>query len=166
VRNVIEKQWRIDMKIYEMLNKELKEAMKSKNELARSYIRSIKSKLTEYLVANNLDRSVVPEDYILVTVISLHKKSLEKGIQQLEKGGEKSVNLINEYKNEIQFVEKYLPKLEIDNEVLKYVEEAIKELKVTDMKQAGKVVGHIMKNNKGLDGKMVKELVAKKLGMK
>jgi len=154
------------MKIYERLNEELKEAMKNKNELARSYIRLIKSKLSEYLVANNLDRSVVPEDEVLITVITLYKKSLEKGIQQLEKGGEKTINLINEYKNEIQFIEKYLPKLEIDNEVLKYVDKAIQELNVSDIKQAGKVVGYIMKNNKGLDGKMVRELVMDKLSVK
>lgn len=154
------------MKIYERLNEELKEAMKTKNDLVKNYIRSIKSKLSEYLVANNLDRTIIPGDEILITVIILYKKTLEKGIQQLEKGGEKSVNLINEYKSEIQFMEKYLPELKIDNEILELVNKTIQELNVSDVKQAGKVVGYIMKNNKGLDGKMVKEAVSKKLGMK
>ena len=42
---------------------------------------------------------------------------------------------------------------------------ALMELRVTDPKQAGQVIGHIMKNGpKGLDGSLVSKLVREALG--
>jgi uncharacterized protein YqeY len=153
------------MNIYERLNKELKLAILNKDK-DKDYIRLIKSKIDEYLVANRLDRSKVPNDEIIINVIAAYKKSLEKGIVQLQKGGEKSVSLISEYNNEIKFCEKYLPDvLDTDPEVLQIVDKAVKELDISDIKQAGRIVGYIMKNNKDkkLNGSMIKSLVVKKL---
>ena len=152
--------------IYHELNNELKIALREKNENVKNYIRSIKAKIDEYLVSNRLNREESPGDDIVVTVITTHKKSLEKGITQLEKGGEKSVKLVNEYKGEIEFCERYLPDTSKDNTMIEtIVEETINKLGVSNIKQAGHVIGYIMKNykNNQLNGAVVKSIVMKKL---
>lgn len=154
------------MTIYCELNNELKIALKGKDEETKNYVRSIKAKIDEYLVANRLDREKAPGDDIVAIVIAAHKKSLEKGVAQLEKGGERSAGLVGEYKGEIEFCEKYLPDAsEEESAVETIVDEAIKELGVSNVKQAGRVIGHIMKTHKDiqLNGATVKNVVMKKL---
>ncbi len=153
------------MKITE-LNEELKSALINKDEKIKSYIRSIKSKVDEYLVANRLDREKMPSDDIVISVITAYKKSLEKGVLQLEKGGDKSIDLINEYNDEVKFCGKYLPDAsELEAGIEEIVNQAIEELGVSNIKQVGRVIGHIMKNHKDnkLDGSVVKSLVIKKI---
>jgi uncharacterized protein YqeY len=149
--------------LYDKLNTQLKEYMKTNDVAAKNVVRSIKSKITEYLVANRLPHDKVSDD-IVIQVISSYKKSLEKAINQLQTGGDKSIQLISEYEVEIRFCETYLPDTsETEAQTLEVVNSAIAELGVSDMKQMGRVMGHIMKNNKGLDGKLVKKLVSDRL---
>ena len=56
------------MKLHEQLNNELKDAMKSNDINTKNYTRNIKSKLAEYCVSNMIDRSVLVEDNVLITV--------------------------------------------------------------------------------------------------
>lgn len=151
------------MSIYKELNNELKQAMKSKDENTKKYIRILKSRVSEYLVANNIDRNVDPSDEVVSKVILSYKKSLEKAIMQFYKGGEKSCALINEYNDEIEFCSKYLPNnSQLKENINIAVDCAIKELNA-NIKQIGKVIGYIMKNNKDFDGRLVKEIVKDKL---
>jgi len=147
--------------LYEKLNTQLKEYMKTNNTVAKDIIRNIKSRITEHLVANRLPHDEV-SDEIVVQVITAYKKSLEKAVVQLQKGGEKSDHLVCEYSNEIKFCEKYLPDAsETEAKTLEIIEAAIAELGETN--KIGRVIGHIIKNNEGLDGKLVKKLVSRKL---
>jgi len=152
------------MCIYSKLNKKLKEAMLAKDREMSVIIRGIKTKVQEYEVAHKMDRDEMPNDRVMVTVIQAHKKSLEKGIFQLKKGGDKSHDLVEEYTKEINFCNEYLPSEEDQKkEVVQIVDETINELEATSLKQMGRVMGHIMKNNVGLDGKLVREIVSEKL---
>lgn len=152
------------MSIYERLNDELKVAMKEKNEKIKSYIRAIKAKVSEFCVAKKTDRSKNPSDNIMIRVITAYKKSLEKGIVQLEKGGEQGEDLISEYKAEILFCSKYIPNEEEQAaKILEIVDKVITDLNVSDPKRAGQVIGYIMKNNEGLDGSVVKQFVVGRL---
>lgn len=148
------------MAIYEELNTKLKEAMLAKDSVAKNYIRSIKSKLTEHEVAEGLDRDATPNDELMMTIISAHKKSLEKAIKQLEKGGESSLHLVTEYQGEIDFCSKFLPD---DADLMKDVEHIVEDAIKNVGNNVGKVMGYIMKNNKSLDGSVVKAAVIKKL---
>jgi uncharacterized protein YqeY len=149
--------------LYNKLNTQLKEYIKTNNVAAKNVIRSIKSKIIEYLVANRLPHDKVSDD-IVIQVISSYKKSLEKAIDQLQVAGNKSIGLVNEYKTEIKFCETYLPDTnKIEAQILEIVKSAIIELNVSNIKQIGRVIGYIMKNNKGLDGRLVKKLVADRL---
>jgi uncharacterized protein YqeY len=150
--------------IYSRLNKRLREAMLARDREMSTMIRAIKAKVEEYEVAHKMARNEMPNDRVMVTVIQAHKKSLEKGILQLKKGGEKSNDLVEEYTKEINLCDGYLPSVEDQKkEIVRIVDNAVSELNATSLKQMGRVIGHIMKNNIGLDGKLVKEAVLEKL---
>lgn len=152
--------------LYEKLNKELKKAMLEKDKNVCDIVRGLKAKLQEYQVAHKLDRSVNPQDEVVLTVLQSHKKSLEKAIEQFGES-DRTKNLIEEYNKEIAFCETYLPKAEeqaakisaMYNEALEVLNIDIKLLD----KMTGKITGYIMKNNSGLDGKLVKEFILNKI---
>ena len=150
--------------IYDKLNRKLKKAMLAKDRETTNIIRAIKAKVEEYEVAHNMDRNETPHDGVVATVIQTHKKSLEKAVAQMVKAGARSCELVREYNMEIAFCSQYLPTEDVQREeIAQIVDEAISELGVTSLKQMGRVIGHIMKNNDGLDGKIVKEAVSEKL---
>ncbi|MFA5048229.1 MAG: GatB/YqeY domain-containing protein [Patescibacteria group bacterium] len=155
------------MSIHQKLNDELKEAMKTSNESVKNYTRGLKAKVSEYCVANKIDRTKLADDNVLIIVITAHKKSLEKAIE-LFGDDEKAKNLIEEYKNEIQFCDKFLPNQnDVAEDVSKVVGLVITYLNVNDIKQLGKVIGFVMKhfkdNNKVVDGALVKKLATDEL---
>lgn len=155
------------MSLHQQLNDELKNALRGNDQSVKNYTRNIKSKLAEYCVANKIDRSALVEDQVVVTVVASYKKSLEKAIELLS-SNKLGDNLIQEYKNEIQFCNKFLPNQnDLPEDILEVIGLAITYLNVNDIKQVGKVVGFVMKhfkdNNKTVDGAMVKNLATDEL---
>lgn len=145
--------------IYGQLTKELKDAIRSKNDKIKNYVRGIKTKITEYCIENGADRNN-PEDEIAIEIIIGHKKSLEKAIELLGEG-EQAKNLVNEYKEEIVFCNGFLPSEEdAEKEIEKLVKDAIIELNANNEKDIGKVIGNVMKKKK-FDGTVVKKIATK-----
>lgn len=155
------------MSLHQKLNDELKNALRGNDQGIKNYTRNIKLKLAEYCVANKIDRSVLVEDQIIITVITSYKKSLEKAIELLS-SNKLGDNLIQEYKSEIQFCDRFLPsQSDSIEDISKIVSLAITYLNVNDIKQVGKVVGFVMKhfkdNNKTVDGSVVKKIATDEL---
>jgi hypothetical protein len=144
--------------IFEILQQELKQAIRAKDAVILNYIRSIKALTSEYQVANFLDRTIPASDDIMIKIISAHKKSLEKAIVLLQRGNGES--LIDEYKKEIEYCNKFIPQSNDNKELYTLVFNIIKELGVKDIKQLGKVMTTIMKNNKDLNGSIVKQIAS------
>ena len=66
---------------------------------------------------------------------------------------------------EIQYLAQWLPTRLGADETRRAVRAAIAELKADDVRQAGRVIGHVMKNSgKALDGALVKRIVTEELG--
>ncbi len=150
--------------LYKSLMVELKQAVLAKNYETSTMIRGINAKIQEYQVANRLDRKLEPSNDIVITVLQSHKKSLEKAIIQLEKAGERSAGLVKDYHTEIAICDNYLPSTKDQQvKITALVEETIKDLNITNLKQLGQAMGHIMKNNNGLDGKLVKGILFKQI---
>lgn len=149
--------------LYDEINNRLKQAMRNRDTIVMESLRSIKSRLTEYLVQHKLDRNVI-SDNTIIDVLMAHKKSLTKAIDQLSfAANNKADSLINEYKAEIKICEEYLPnESQVIMQLENIISNAIMDLNVSDKKQAGRVIGYIMKNNSGLDGNIVRKLVLKK----
>lgn len=145
------------MSVYEELNNVLKAAMRKGNSEVVNYIRVVKSRVTEYEVANNLNRDEMPNDSLMIQIISTHIKSLKKAVDLLEQGG--STELKAEYEREIKFFETYMPNQdELTSEIEDLVDEA--------MEQVGKNFGQIMRyvmKGRTYDGSTVKSIVLKKV---
>jgi hypothetical protein len=145
------------MSVYEELNNVLKAAMRERNSEVVNYIRVVKSRVTEYEVANNLNRDEMPNDSLMIQIISTHIKSLKKAVDLLEQGG--GMDLKAEYEREIKFFETYMPNQdELTSEIEDLVDEA--------MEQVGKNFGQIMRyvmKGRTYDGSTVKSIVLKKV---
>jgi uncharacterized protein YqeY len=135
------------MAIEQQLTDTLKQAMKEKDQPTLDVVRMIKTKIMERRTAKGFSGEV--NDALIVDVISAYRKQLQKALEEFEKAGDKGAEQAAQLKFEIAFCEKFLPK-GLDAAALRaLVEERIKALGVTDAKQAGRLVGDVMKTHKG-----------------
>jgi uncharacterized protein YqeY len=136
------------MPLEQQLNDTLKQSMKDKDQRTIAVVRMIKTKVMERRTAKGFTGEV--DDALITDVIAAYKKQLQKAIEEFEKVGEKGKEQIEELRFEIGFCERFLPK-GLDEAALKsLVKERMAALGVTDIKQAGKLIGDIMKSHKGL----------------
>ena len=85
----------------------------------------------------------------MLDVISAYRKLLQKALAEYEKVGERGAGQAAQLRFEIEFCERYLPKTMDDAAVRALVRERIGTLGISDPKQAGRLVGDIMKTHKG-----------------
>jgi len=152
--------------LYKAINDELRNAIRNKDNNIKNYTRGIKAKVSEYCVANMIEREDPTDDVVLI-VIMAHKKSLEKAIEMLG-NVERAKDLIEEYNGEIKFCNKFLPD---EKDVIEKVTKIIDEIVATnDPNQSGKIIGLVIKSckEKGfvVDGALVKKMVIEKLPVK
>jgi uncharacterized protein YqeY len=82
-------------------------------------------------------------------VIGAYRKLLQKALAEYEKVGERGASQAAQLRFEIDFCQRYLPKGMDDAAVRALVRERIGALGISDPKQAGRLVGDIMKTHKG-----------------
>lgn len=146
------------MSIQDDLRKKLTEAMKAKDLRTANVIRMINTRIMERRTAKGFSGEV--DDALVRDVIATYKKSLEKGIAELEAAGERGADQIEDLRFEIDFCSQYLPRPLGEDEVRAAVAEAVRELGASDPKMAGRVVGAVMKAHKGrVEASLVKRLV-------
>lgn len=143
--------------MWNKLNIIIKESMRSKDSKTLSFARNLKTKINEYLVAEILPRDQV-KDEVVQSIAVIYQKSLKKAVAEFEKSdSENARNLAQTYTAEIEFCNQFVPDdSESRDRVKELVLLAIQEL---GRGHAGKLIGHIMKNNRGLDGALVKAIV-------
>jgi hypothetical protein len=136
------------MPLEQQLNDTLKQAMKDKDQPTSDVVRMIKTKIMERRTAKGFTGQV--DDALITDVIAAYKKQLQKALEEFEKVGDKGKEQADQLRFEIQFCERFLPK-GLDAAALHaLVKERMTALGVTDAKQAGKLIGDIMKTHKGL----------------
>jgi uncharacterized protein YqeY len=136
------------MSLEAQLNDTLKQAMKDKDQRTSDVVRMIKTKIMERRTAKGFSGQV--DDALITDVIAAYRKQLQKAVEEFDKLGDKGKEQADQLRFEIQFCERYLPK-QLDAAALHaLVKERMAALGVTDVKQAGKLVGDIMKTHKGL----------------
>ena len=136
------------MPLEQQLNDTLKQAMKDKDARTADVVRMIKTKIMERRTAKGFSGQV--DDALITEVIAAYRKQLQKAVEEFDKLGDKGKEQADQLRFEIQFCERYLPK-QLDAAALHaLVKERMAALGVTDVKQAGKLVGDIMKTHKGL----------------
>lgn len=144
--------------IEERLNEEIKTAMRSHDKDRLRVLRTLKSSIKQVKIDS---RSELSED----DVIGILKGELKKRQQakELYLSGERSELAANE-EYEISIIEEYLPQALSRAELTAAVENAIKELSASSMKDMGTVMKHLKSELGNLaDGKQLSEIVRQKL---
>ena len=135
-------------------------AIKSKDTIRVSALRSIKAAITEAKTAANGKKELEDSDIVKI-------------IQKLAKQREESAAIYKEHSRddlannelaELNVLNDFLPKKLTEDELIAVIERYIKELNATTIKDIGKVIGAINKEYMGkVDGSVVAKLVKSKL---
>lgn len=150
------------MSIESQLGELLKKAMREKDSRTTDCIRMIKTKHMERRTAAGFKGEL--DDALWLEVVTAYQKQIKKARDEYAALGDKGASHIPQLDFEIEFCSQFLPKAAGEAEVRAAVKETIARLGVTDPKQAGKVMGEIMKAHNGsFDAQMVKRLVEETL---
>ncbi|MDR0793008.1 MAG: GatB/YqeY domain-containing protein [Chitinophagaceae bacterium] len=141
---------------------ELKDAMKAKNEAALRGLRAIKAEIIKAKTEPGANGEISPEAELkmLQRMVKQRKDSLEIFLQQ------KRDDLAKKEQEELEIIERFLPKQLSESELREEVSKIITEVGASSPADMGKVMGAATKKLAGkADGKaistLVKELLAK-----
>lgn len=153
------------MSIEQDLRKLLTESMKAKDLRSADVVRMINTKVMERRTAKGFTGQV--DDAMYVEVIAAYKKSLMKAREEFLAVGERGKQQAEDLKWEMELCDRFLPKGLSAEELRTAVRAAIAATGATDAKQAGRVVGEVMKGNKGrAEPGEVKKIVDQELAPK
>lgn len=148
----------IEMSLKEQLLQDLKAAMKEKDIIKKNTVQSIRTGVLQI----EKDKQIELDDDGVLDVIARELKKRRDSLPDYEKSGRE--DLIEGLKGEISVLLSYLPKQLTEEEIAGIVEETIKELGASSMKDMGKVMAAITPKVKGrADNKIVSALVKEKL---
>src|SRR5580698_11128878 len=122
------------MALIERIQKDLTEAMKSKDELRLSVLRMVKSAL-KY---KEIEKVRALEDAESLQVLQTLVKQRKESVEQFSKGGR--ADLADKETREIAIIETYLPAAPSDAEIGSAIEAAVAETSATSAKQMGAVI--------------------------
>ena len=140
----------------ETLNKDLKDAMKSKENFKRDCLRMIFSSIKKVEVD---ERRVLSNDDI-IKILLKEVKQREDSARQYKEA--KREDLYEKEIKEVDFLKVYLPKQLSDEDLESKIRDIIKKAGVSSIKDMGKVMGIAMKDLANIaDGKRINEFVKK-----
>ncbi|WP_216830056.1 GatB/YqeY domain-containing protein [Alkalihalobacterium elongatum] len=146
------------MNLLDRLTDDMKAAMKNKEKEKLSVIRMVKSSLQNEQIKLGRELS---EDETL-TVLNRELKQRRESLHEFEKANRD--DLASKLHGEIEVLQQYLPEQLSEEEVIRIVQETIKEVGATSKADFGKVMGAIMPKVKGkADGGLVNRLVQQHL---
>lgn len=136
------------------LLEDLKEAMKEKNEIKKNAIQMTRAGILQI----EKDKGIELTYDQIIELIAKEVKKRKDSIEDYEKGGRE--DLVNQIKEEISYLEVYLPKQLSKEEIAKIVKEVIEETGATSMKDMGKVMKSAKeKIGAQADGRTINEVV-------
>jgi uncharacterized protein YqeY len=148
------------MALTEIINEDLKAAMKSGDSVKLNTIRSIRAQLIE-LSKRGTGASITPEEEI--TALRSAAKKRKEAMEMYEKAGR--TDLADQEKRELDIISAYLPNQMSREEVELIVQNIMREVGATSSNDFRKVMPLAMKELKGkMDGKSVQEVVKQQLG--
>lgn len=151
------------MSIHEELSVELRDAMRQKDRRRLDVIRQVETEVSRAKSEPGFTGEI--DDALYSRVIAAYIKKMDKAREEFASGGEKGREAVEKLTFEIEYLSRWVPQGVDDDTVREVIRVALMELRVSDPKQAGQLIGHIMKNGpKGLDGGQVSRLVREALG--
>jgi uncharacterized protein YqeY len=147
------------MTISQRVQKEMVDAMRSKQELRLSTLRMVKAALKN----KEIDKRSPLDEKEEIQVLSSLIKQRQDSIEQFTKGGR--LELAHKEAQEIEIIEGYLPKALGEAEITAAVKAAISEMGSPTMKEMGSVMKNVMARFAGtrVDGKLVSDAVKREL---
>ncbi len=150
------------MGIPEQVQKDMVQAMRSRDELRLSCLRMMKSALKNKEIEKRAPLEEKEAQQVLSTLIKQRRDSIE----QFQKGGRQE--LADKEASEIKVIEAYLPKAMGEEEITNAVKATIAEMGSPTMKDMGTVMKNAMAKLQAtgarVEGKLVSEIVKKQLG--
>lgn len=148
------------MALVEDVSRAMTEAMKAKDAQRLSALRMLKAALMN----REAERGRTLDDTEARQVVSTLVKQRRDSIEQFTKGGRQ--DLADKETAEVAILESYLPAAVDASELEQAVDSAIASTGATSAKDMGKVMKAVMAGlaGKTVDGKVVNELVRRKLG--
>ena len=147
------------MSLTDRLSDDLKLAMKARDQLRMDAIRMVKAALQnkEIELKKALDEAEMSR--VLLTLVKQRKEAAE----QYKTG--KRDDLADKELKELAIIETYLPKALSQEEIIKIVEDAVREAGPVTMKDMGKVMKAVMAKLAGqaVNGKQLSDLVRARL---
>ena len=142
----------------ERLVEDMKKAMREKSKKELSVIRMVRAAIKNKEINNQKELN----NQEVIEVLSGQVKKIRESIEDFIKGDR--TDAVEEAKNEIKILQRYLPEQMGENEINNLVDEIIEEVEATDMSDMGKVMKTIMPRVKGrADGSEVNRIVREKL---
>lgn len=143
------------MNVHERIDKELKDAMRSKDTVKLSVLRMLMAAVKNTEIAKKVNKLEDPDvTQVVQKMIREHKES----ISQFEKGNR--TDLVEKEKAEMEILQKYVPAQMTEEELAEIVKATVQEMGVVSKADTGKVMKAVMEKVKGkADGKVVNQLV-------
>jgi uncharacterized protein YqeY len=153
------------MSIEAQLTDLLKDAMRARDGRTADCIRMIKTKHMERRTAAGFKGPL--DDTLWLDVVTAYQKQLRKAREEYVAVGERGADALPQLDFEIAFCARFLPQAASDDEVRAAVRETLVRLGASDPKHVGRVVGEVMKANKGkFEPATVKRFVEEELAAK
>jgi uncharacterized protein YqeY len=149
------------MTISEQIQKDMVDAMRSRDELRLSTLRMVKSAIK----LKEVDKRAPLDDKETQQILSTLIKQRRDSIEQFTKGGRQE--LADKEAQEIKIIEHYLPKAMGEEQIAEAVKTTIAEMGSPTIKDMGAVMKNVMEKllatGARVEGKTVSDLVKKSL---
>ncbi len=131
------------MTLNEQINNDLKNSMKTKDSFTLGVIRMLKGAIQ--LSKRNVHDEVTDEE--IIDVVTKQIKLRKDSIEEFKKANRE--DLINQNKEEIKVLEKYLPEQLSKEEILNIIDEAFNKINPTSQREMGLIMKEITPKVKG-----------------
>ncbi|NOQ67854.1 GatB/YqeY domain-containing protein [Patescibacteria group bacterium] len=146
------------MNIREKIENDLKDAMKSGDNIIRGVLRMLNSDIKN--VEIDLKKKLANDD--IVKILKRNIKSRRDSIEQYKKGNREDLAVQEE--KELKILEKYMPEQMSEEEIRKIVIDIIKKSEASGASDFGKVMGAVIKKTgRNVDGNVVSRIVKEEL---
>ncbi len=151
------------MTIRDQLSAELKDALKTSDRNRKDVIRAIETEVSRAKAEPGFEGDI--NDELYRNVIASYVKKMAKARHEYLEMGDRGEEMAAKLAYETEYLARWLPQTMDEAGTKDLVNRAIIELSAEGPKQAGRVVGHIMKDHQGeVDGSLVNRLVREALG--
>lgn len=149
------------MTIEQELDDELRDALRAKDRLRLDVIRQIRTGVT--IAAAEPGGTHEETDALHRRIIRAYVKKMDKARREYEGYGARTADMVTKLRFETEYLSRWLPPPTSGGDVEHIVRTTITKLGVDDPKQAGRVIGAILKDHGDLDGGEVNRLVREAL---